>query len=111
MYVSQLCRWCRGAASNNLPELKPRDHESANMIIDRSTKDGLSLSHPSCVKLQPNTAMCKDDGQVTVWWSRKTPPTPCSALFLHIVAIIAIFPIDRAVGVCVCMCVTDFRAT
>ncbi len=31
----------RGAAANNLPELKPKDHENANMNIDRSTKGGL----------------------------------------------------------------------
>lgn len=31
----------RGEAANNLPELKPSDHESANMIIDRDTKGGL----------------------------------------------------------------------
>lgn len=43
----------RGAAANNLPELKPQDNESANMNIDRNTKGGLRQSHPSCVKFQP----------------------------------------------------------
>lgn len=49
----------RGAAANNLPALKPRDHETANTIIDRNTKGGLGQSHPSCVKFRPNTAMCR----------------------------------------------------
>lgn len=49
----------KGATANNSPGLKPRDHESANTVIDNNTKGGLMESHPSCVKLQPNTAMCK----------------------------------------------------
>lgn len=39
---------------------KLRDHETANTDIDRNTKGGLGSSHLSCVKFQPNTAMCKE---------------------------------------------------
>lgn len=49
----------KGATANNSPGLKPQDHESANTVIDKDTKGGLMESHPSCVKLQPKTAMCK----------------------------------------------------
>lgn len=49
----------KGATANNSPGLKSQDHESANSVIDKDTKGGLRESHPSCVKLQPNAAMCK----------------------------------------------------